>query len=132
MTWPVRHLTQTIDAGIDRVIAVAADPLQLPHWAAGLSSGIRNEEGRWITDSPMGAVEVRFVGPIKSGVLDHDVVLPDGTVVRNPLRVLSNDQGSEVVFTLFKKTGMSNAEFEQDANDAREDLARLKALVEGG
>lgn len=131
MTWQVRHLTQTIDAGAGLVIAVAADPLQLPRWAAGLSTGIRNEEGRWITDSPMGSVEVRFVGPVESGVLDHDVVMPDGTTVRNPLRVLENDQGSEVVFSIFKRTGMSDEDFENDAGRVREDLARLKALVEG-
>ena len=131
MTWPVQHLTLTIDAGIEAVIAVAANPLQLPRWAAGLSAGIRNEEGRWITDSPMGAVEVRFVGPTESGVLDHDVIMPDGAVVHNPLRVLRNDQGSEVVFSIFKRMGMTDDEFESDAALVSEDLARLKSLVEG-
>ena len=130
MTWTVRHLTPTVDAQTDAAIANAGDPQQLPRWAAGLSAGIRNENGRWITDSPMGTVEVEFVGPIKLGVLDYDVTMPDGAVVHNPLRVLRNDRGSEVVFSIFKRTGMTDDEFEADATLVHEDLARLKVLVE--
>jgi hypothetical protein len=77
------------------VAAFAGDPANLPKWAAGLSLGIRNEDGRWLTDSPMGEVEVRFVGDVADGVLDHDVVFPDGSVTRNPLRVTARDGGSE-------------------------------------
>ncbi len=131
MTWPVRHVSQSIDAPIDAVIAIGADPQQLPQWAAGLSSGIRNDNGRWIADSPMGPVEVAFVGPTSAGILDHDVTLPDGTVVHNPFRVLRNDQGSEVVFSLFQRTGMTDDEFAADVQAVAADLARLKALVEG-
>ncbi|MCS5723118.1 SRPBCC family protein [Herbiconiux sp. CPCC 203407] len=132
MTWNVRHLTTTIDAASEAVVAVAGDPAQLPRWAAGLSAGIRQEDdGRWVTDSPMGEVEVRFVGPLGAGVLDHDVVLPNGSVTRNPVRVLPNDEGSEVVFTLFQRTGMSDADFAADARQVQEDLDRLASLFRG-
>jgi hypothetical protein len=131
MTWTVLHLSQSIDAGTETVIAIASDPRQLPDWAAGLSAGIRNENGRWITDSPMGAVEVKFVGPIGAGVLDHDVSMPDGTIVHNPFRVLRNDLGSEVVFSIFKRAGMTDDQFDADAELVRGDLTRLKVLVEG-
>jgi hypothetical protein len=113
------------------VVAIAGDPEQLPRWAAGLSSGIRNEGGRWITDSPMGTVEVRFVGPVQLGILDHDVTLPDGTMVHNPLRVLRNDRGSEIVFTIYQRPGMTDEQFEGDARLVAQDLVRLKALVDG-
>jgi hypothetical protein len=129
MTWNVRHLTTAIDAAPEAVVAVAGDPAQLPRWAAGLSAGIRQQDdGRWVTDSPMGEVEVRFLGPLDAGVLDHDVVFPDGSVTRNPVRVLPNDGGSEVVFTLFQRTGMSDADFEADARQVQEDLDRLACL----
>jgi hypothetical protein len=129
MTWNVRHLTMAIDAAPEAVVAVAGDPAQLPRWAAGLSAGIRQQDdGRWVTDSPMGEVEVRFVGPLDAGVLDHDVVFPDGSVTRNPVRVLPNDEGSEVVFTLFQRTGMSDADFEADARQVQKDLDRLASL----
>ena len=131
MTWPVQHISQAIDASVEAVIAVAGDPKQLPRWAAGLSAGIRRESGRWLTDSPMGTVEVRYVGATERGILDHDVTLPDGTIVHNPLRVLRNDQGSEVVFSLFKRPGMTDDEFDADAHLVREDLARLNKLFDG-
>lgn len=131
MTWPVQHITQSIDAAQSDVAAVAGDPRRLPEWAAGLSSGIREKDGRWFTDSPMGAVEVAFVGPVEHGILDHDVTLPDGTVFHNPLRVLANDDGSEVVFSLFRLPGVSDADYAADAETIRGDLLRLKRLLEG-
>ncbi|WP_286345433.1 SRPBCC family protein [Frondihabitans sucicola] len=130
MTWHVEHVTRTIRATPEAVALVAGDPAQLPRWAAGLSSGIRREGEHWITDSPMGAVEVRFTGPVEAGILDHDVILPDGTTVRNPFRVLSNDDGSEVVFSVFQRDGMSDDEFAADVRAVGDDLARLAGLVE--
>jgi hypothetical protein len=111
------------------VAAWAGDPRNLPEWAAGLSTGIREESGRWVTDSPMGEVEVVFSGPVELGILDHDVHLPDGTVVHNPLRVLANDGGTEVVFTLFHRDGVADDEFEADARAVSEDLDRLAAKL---
>jgi hypothetical protein len=64
------------------------------------------------------------------GVLDHDVTLPSGETVHNPLRVLRNDRGSEVVFTLYRRPGVSDADFERDAESVRRDLETLKRLLE--
>ncbi|MDX2377339.1 SRPBCC family protein [Microbacterium sp. LRZ72] len=131
MTWPVRHLSQSVAASPEDVAAFAGDPARLPLWAAGVSAGIRHDNGRWLTRSPMGEVEVRFIGPVDRGILDHEVVMPDGTVVFNALRVLANDGGSEVVFSLFQRPGMDAADFEADARLVRQDLARLREVVEG-
>ena len=130
MTFPARHISQSIDVEPVVVAAFAGDPANLPQWAAGLSSGIRFDEGRWVTDSPMGVVEVRFTDATALGILDHDVVLPDGTTVHNPLRVLRNDDGSEVVFTLYRLPGTTDDDFEADAALIADDLLRLKALLE--
>jgi len=83
-----------------------------------------------VTDSPMGPVEVAFVGPVGAGVLDHDVTFPDGTVTHNPMRVLRNDRGSEVVFTLYRRPGTSGVDFEADAAMIRADLEQLRELLE--
>ncbi|MFL0564774.1 SRPBCC family protein [Microbacterium sp. 179-I 1D1 NHS] len=131
MTWPAHHLSRTIESPPRDVIAFAGDPANLPRWAAGLSSGIRNEGGRWLAESPMGDIEVSFPGPVEAGVLDHDVALPDGTVVHNPLRVLRNDAGSEVVFTLFRRDGVTDAEFAEDVSAIEADLEALRAILEG-
>ena len=78
----------------------------------------------------MGVVEVAFTTSTGSGILDHDVTLPEGTNVHNPLRVIPNDMGSEIVFTLFKRTGMTDQEFRADARLVEEDLARLAKLLD--
>jgi hypothetical protein len=130
MTWPAVHISRAFDHGVAAVSSVAGDPENLPAWATGLSAGIRQDEGRWITDSPMGVVAVAFTGPVELGILDHDVTLPDGSVVSNPLRVVANDEGSEAVFTLFRREGMSEADVEADADIVRGDLDRLAALVD--
>ncbi len=130
MTWRALHISQPIERAPAAVAAFAGNPENLPLWAAGLSNGIRLEEGRWVTDSPMGTVEVSFTGPVQHGVLDHDVTLPDGTAVHNPLRVLRNSEGSEVVFTLYQLPGVADGDFDRDAALVRADLGRLRSLLE--
>ena len=131
MTWPARHVSTTIHRTPDAVVAIAGDPAALPRWAGGLADGIRQVEGRWVADSPMGEVEVAFIGPIELGILDHDVTLPDGEIVHNPLRVLRNGDGSEVVFTVYQRPGMSDADVEADVAAVAADLERLRQLLEG-
>ena len=130
MLHPARHISIAIDREPAAVAAFAGAPANLPRWAAGLSAGIRQEDGRWLTDSPMGVVEVRFAEGAERGILDHDVIFPDGTVVHNPLRVLRNGEGSEVVFTLYRLPGTTDDAYERDAALVHEDLTRLRALVE--
>lgn len=131
MTWPALHITRSVDADVASVVAVAGIPRGCP---SGRRASARDplEGGRWLSDSPMGAIEIAFTGPRELGILDHDVTLPDGTVVRNPLRVLPNGGGSEVVFTLFRRPGATDVSFAEDAALVAEDLDRLAALVARG
>ncbi len=125
-----RHLTVSIARPAAEVYAWVRDPAHLPRWAAGLASGIRLQGGEWVADSPMGRVLVRFVPVNEYGVLDHDVVLPDGTTATNPLRVLPDGDGAEVVFTLRRRPGMSDEEFEADTAAITADLATLQRVLE--
>ena len=126
-----RHLSQHFDRPAADVYAYARDPANLPQWAAGLAAGIAQVDGEWVADSPMGRVAVRFVEENPFGVLDHDVTLPDGSTTTNPVRVLADGDGSEVVFTLRRRPGMSDAEFEADAAAIAADLATLRRVLEG-
>ena len=124
------HLAVHVDRSAEEVYRFAADPARLPQWAAGLSGSIEQRDGRWFADSPMGEVEVRFAPENAYGVLDHDVTLPDGTTVTNPLRVLPDGAGCEVVSTLRRGPGVTEEAFDADAAAVRTDLATLKALME--
>ena len=78
----------------------------------------------------MGRVEVSFVRSNALGVLDHRVTLPSGESFCNPMRVLPDDEGSEVVFTLRRRDGQSYEEFCADVEAVETDLAALKHTLE--
>ena len=110
----------------------APNPVDLPRGAKGLGGSIEHVDGEWIADSPMGRVKVRFAPKNDLGVLDHDVVLPSGETVRNPMRVVANGDGSEVIFTLFRRPGVGGEDFAADARAVQRDLEVLKELLERG
>jgi hypothetical protein len=62
----------------------------------------------------MGTVKVKFADKNKFGVLDHAVTLPSGVKVNNPMRVFPNNDGSELVFTLYRRADVSDQEFAED------------------
>lgn len=96
-----QHISRVISASPEAVHEYASKVENLPEWAAGLAQSELIKDGDTLfVESPMGRVEVRLVERNRYGVLDHDVTLPSGTVVTNPVRVLSHPDGAEVVFTV--------------------------------
>jgi hypothetical protein len=63
-------------------------------------------------------------------MVDHDVVLESGIKIHNPMRVVPNRSGSEIVFTLLRQPDMADEEFSQDAKWVEKDLRTLKAVLE--
>ena len=124
-----QHLSTYIERPAAEVYAYVVNPANLPTWAAGLSGSIEEREGRWFAESPMGEVEVTFVPENPYFVLDHDVMLPDGTTFHNPMRVIPAGSGCEVVFTLRRRPDQSDEDYEADATAIRTDLATLKRLL---
>ena len=127
--------SRTISIAIERppgeVYAYAATLENLPKWARGLGSLGERSGDEWVAQTEQGAVRIRFTEQNQLGVLDHDVTLPGGAVVHNPMRVMANGSGSEVSFTLFRLPGVTDAELEADAAQVLQDLQALKALLEG-
>ena len=108
-----------------------SDPRHLPAWAAGLAEqAVECVDDEWVVVSPMGRVKVAFAAANAFGVADHDVTLPSGEVVTNPLRVIPNGSGCDVVFTVHRRKGMSRADFAADIDAVTTDLATLRALME--
>jgi hypothetical protein len=129
--WPVHHVSISIDRPPADVYAYAADPNHLPRWAKGLANAPAELHGKdHVVDTPMGKVKVRFAERNPHGILDHDVTLPSGETVHNPMRVLPNARGSEVVFSVFQRPGTDAAEFRRDTDAVTRDLRALKELVE--
>lgn len=80
----------------------------------------------------MGRVIVEFAETNRFGVLDHQVTLPSGETVYNPMRVIPDGDRCEVVFTLRRREGMTDDEVADDADAVAADLATLKRVLEGG
>lgn len=126
-----RHLSVSIARLPADVYRFVANPENLPQWAAGLSRAKMIRRGdEWIADSPMGTVSVRFAADNPFGIVDHDVTLPTGEIVHNPFRIAKNGEGSEVIFTLYRRPEMKDAEFGEDAAMIEADLRRLKEILE--
>jgi hypothetical protein len=106
------------------------DPAHLPQWAPGLGSSVEKVDDRWFVETPEGRAGFAFVRRNDCGVLDHYVTLPLGEAVYNPMRVIADDRGCEVVFTLRRRLGMSDEDFRADADAGAADLARLKRVLE--
>ncbi|MFG1815402.1 SRPBCC family protein [Kribbella sp. NPDC049174] len=126
-----RHLSTHIDRPAQDVYAYASNPANVPEWAAGLGGSIEQVDGDWVAESPMGRVVVTFAESNEYGVLDHDVTLPSGETVYNPMRVIPDGDGSEVVFTIRRRPGMTDDDFDRDASAVQADLLTLKNLLEG-
>ena len=110
-----------------------ANPCNLPLWASGLGSSIRQSTGAdqgWIAETEQGPITIHFSAINDFGVLDHVVTLTSGVSLFVPMRVLINGSGSEVLLTLFRQEGMSDERFEADAEWVVRDLTALKLLLE--
>lgn len=130
MTFTAKHISISINHSATQVYEFVSNPVNLPQWASGLSGSIKKIGEEWIAESPMGQLKVEFTKTNIFGILDHNVTLPSGVKVYNPMRVLRNNDGSEVVFTLYRRPGMSDQEFAGDAEWVKKDLEKLKTLLE--
>ena len=126
----LRYLSVSIEREPEEVYAFASNPANLPLWAAGLGLGIQRAGEHWEVRTQEGVVELRFTPRNDYGVLDHTVILPDGTEVYVPMRVMPNGKGSEVMLGLFRQPDMDDATLARDAGMMQSDLQALKTLLE--
>lgn len=125
-----RHVSTVIHRSPQDVYSYAADPDNLPAWAAGLTDAPITREGdALVTESPMGRIRMAFAPHNEFGVLDHWVTLPSGETTYNALRVIAHPEGAEIIFTL-RQLDASDDEFARDAGLVAADLERLREILE--
>ena len=124
-----RTLTITIHRSPEDVYAFVSNPENFAKFVAFVRS-VRRERGEWILDTDVGQLTLRFAVANELGVLDHTVTLPSGEKVLNPMRVIPNGEGSEVIFSVFQRAGVSAEQFAADAKAVEADLKTLKTLLE--
>lgn len=127
---PSVTLSVSIAAPPQAVAAFVADVRNLPQWAGGFCKSVRHDGEIWQVDTADGEVGLSFTGPTELGILDHRVTLGPDLQLFVPMRVVANDEGSEVLFTLFRPSAMTEVRLQQDIALVTSDLQRLKQLME--
>jgi hypothetical protein len=132
MTSTSRHLSDHIDRSVQAVYDYVSDPANLPEWAPGLvgSAALEHEGDGWAFESPDGRVVLEFAPRNDYGVLDHWVTLPSGGPYYNPMRVTADGDGAEVVFSVRRLAGTSDADFDRDCGLVAADLASIRRVLE--
>jgi len=130
MTMESRHLSERIGRPPAEVYSYASDPANLPRWAPGVGDSVEQIDGQWFVETPAGRVHLAFAARNDFGVLDHYITLGSGEVIYIAMRVIADENGSEVLFTLRRRPSVTDAEFEADATAVMADLARLKNILE--
>lgn len=127
---------RTVSVGIampaEEVYRYVRDPAELPKWAAGICKSVTVKDGVWHVDTgtELGTVRFAFCADNAFGVLDHTVTFSSGRSQLNPMRVLANGEGAELMFTVFQTEGMSDEAFVKDVQAVTRDLKTIKMLLE--
>jgi hypothetical protein len=130
-TYPSQTITVSIACDWREVYDFASIPQNFPRWAAGLGTRFERSGNAWTAEDPSGRpIRIRFSPPNEFGVLDHTVFTEDGRETRNAMRVVANDSGAEVMFTILRTPSMTHELFVADAAAVERDLKFLKAMLE--
>jgi hypothetical protein len=126
--------TRCVSVRINRPAADAYEflcqPENFPKWASGLGAALRRDGAEWIVETPEGRASVRFSERNSYGVLDHQVNLPGAAPIYVPLRLVANGDACDLVLTIFRRPGVSDAQFTADAEWVMRDLQAAKRLLE--
>jgi hypothetical protein len=116
MTLRSQTLSVSVECSPGHVYEFVSNPENLPKWARAFCRSVRRSEGDWIVETSDGPMRITFVEQNEFGVLDHSVSPAPGLEILNPMRVVPNGSGSEVIFTLFQSPDMSEEEYSEDVS----------------
>jgi len=126
----------TIDAPFDTVTSDLADPANHPEWGTEFFEGPARpgDNGEVIVTVPSmgGDIRSKIDADLESGRIDLYLApldAPFGPPL--PVRVIPNGDGVDVLFTLIRPPGQSDAEWEHGLASMERELVKLKARHEG-
>jgi carbon monoxide dehydrogenase subunit G len=126
-----RTLGVLVDRNADEVYAFISNPENLPQWAPAFCKSVRRTGEDWIVETPDGPMKIRFVERNPFRVADHYVSPRAGVEIYVPMRVVaSGSGGSEIIFTLFRQSDMTQEQFRRDVEMLTRDLGTLKRVLE--
>lgn len=129
MTYPTKHISVSINRPAADVYQFVSNPENFPKWVAFVTK-ITRQGDEWIAESTLGNIRIKFPPQNNFRVIDHDVTLPNGDVITNPMRVIDNNKGCEFIFTLFRRPGVTEDDFNNDVMSVTKDLQKLREIME--
>jgi hypothetical protein len=130
-TFESRHVSVAIERSPDDVYRFTSNLETWTQWAHGLGTSVRKQGDVWVAEGgTLGEVKIRLAEPNPLRVLDHEVTLPNGQTFHNAFRVIPNGEGSEVVFAVFRRPGVTEQAFAEDYGAVEKDLRKLKSILE--
>jgi hypothetical protein len=125
-----RTLSVRIERPFAAVYEFLVDPANWNKWAYGLGNSLRRSGDGWIADSDGSIVHVSFTPRNEYGVLDHTITRHSGARIYVPMRLITNGNGCELLFTLFREPAMTDDHYNSDTAFVQRDLNRLRELLE--
>jgi hypothetical protein len=124
-------ISVSIDCPFDDAYAYLSKPVNFDQWAAVEPGSFKPlDNGDWEGETPLGFRHFRFSAPNNYGVLDHAIFVPGAAPLYMPMRVVPNDEGTELTFTFFRREGMDDRQFSSVVEWIMTDFLTLKTLLE--
>jgi hypothetical protein len=121
----------TIEAPVDQVFEMIADPRRLPDWAVGFAQAVTEKpDGRWSVRTASGEVGLAVDGDQARGTVDFHMEPAPGVTIVAWSRVVGDDRCSQFSFTQVQAPGMPDDVFDAQVKALGHELAVLKARLE--
>jgi uncharacterized protein YndB with AHSA1/START domain len=120
--------TISIAAPPEIVLELLGDARRLPDWAPAFAIAVEPAGQDWLIDSGAGQLRVRVRVSLEHGTVD---LLRPGDPSRGArMRVLSNEEGSELLFTLIFPVAADEASIARQMTTVEAELRAVRDLCE--
>jgi uncharacterized protein YndB with AHSA1/START domain len=118
----------SIAAPPETVLELLSDARRLPDWAPAFARAVEPAGQDWLIDSGAGQLRVRVRVSEEYGTVD--LLRPDDPSRGARMRVLSNEDGSEFLFTLIFPAGADDNSVAQQMTTVEAELRTVRDLCE--
>jgi hypothetical protein len=125
-------ISVSIDYPYEAAYRFLADPENYGQWAAlDRETYHLLDNGDWEGMTNVGGLRhFRFTPENAFGVLDHAMFVPGEELLWTPMRVMPNEEGTELTFTFYQRPGMDDDAFASAIEWITTDFLTLKTLLE--
>jgi uncharacterized protein YndB with AHSA1/START domain len=118
----------SIAAPPETVLELVSDARRLPDWAPAFARAVEPAGQDWLIDSGAGQLRVRVRVSLEHGTVD--LLRPDDPSRGARMRILSNEDGSEFLFTLIFPAAADDKSIARQMTTVEAELRTVRDLCE--